>query len=87
VTKEVYDDGSAKPKPPPWGYAFLVACLAIMVLTKGGAIWGALGGALGMGCVKVSANQDMPVGARVGICLAITATLWIGVGILVAVLT
>jgi len=77
------DDGVEKPKPPAWGYIFLVACLGIMVLTKGGAIWGGIGGGLGMGCLGICANQKLPVAARVGICTAITVALWVVVFLLI----
>lgn len=72
-----------KAETPWWGYGFMVACLAIMILTRGGAIWGALGGGVGSICMKVSQNQNMPVAMKLTICAAITGTLWVAIAMLV----
>ncbi len=76
---------SNKPQTPAWGWAFFVACLAIMIATRGGAVWGALGGGVGGACLKISQNRQIPVLARFLVCAAITAVLWGVILALVAV--
>lgn len=72
-----------KQKAPPWGWGFCAACLAIMIVTRGGAIWGALGGGVGGLCLKVAQAQSLPVPLRIVICTAVTAALWVGIVMLV----
>jgi hypothetical protein len=58
---------------PPWLWALAVLPLGIMVLTRGGAIWGAMGGAL-MGLnMWVGKKPELHIGVRTGIILAVTA--------------
>lgn len=64
---------------PTWGYAFMLLCLCIMIATRGGAIWGAVGGGVGGLCLKISQETQMPLAARVVICTLITGTLWAGI--------
>lgn len=61
---------------PKWGYAFMVACIAIMIATRGGAIWGALGGGVGGLCLKISQSTNIPLAGRIAACTAITIALW-----------
>lgn len=75
-------DKPAKPPIPPWAWVFAVACGVLPVLTLGGAIPGAIGFGGAAGCIGVARNPDMPVAARVGICVAITAGCWVVVGAL-----
>lgn len=73
---------SQKPETPVWGWFFFVACLGIMIATRGGAIWGGVGGGVGGVCLKISQNREMPVVNRVLLCSLITAVLWIGIVVL-----
>lgn len=76
--------GKAKKGPIPWwGWVFAAGCGVIPVLTLGGALWGAIGFGGAAGCVGVSRNAGMSVGARVGVCAGIVAVCW---GVFVAVI-
>lgn len=66
-----------KKRIPGWAWVFAVACGIIPVLTLGGAIPGAIGFGGAGGCVSVARDDSRSVGARVGICSAITAGCWI----------
>lgn len=73
----------AKPETPAWGWVFFAACLGILVLTRGGAVWGAAGGAVGGVCLKVSQSRQLPLAAKLAICSALTAGLWALIWLLV----
>ncbi|MHB8994130.1 MAG: hypothetical protein ACYC63_02655 [Armatimonadota bacterium] len=58
---------------PPWLWVLAVLPLGIMILTRGGAIWGAMGGGL-MGLnMWVGKKPELHIGVRTGIILAVTA--------------
>ena len=61
---------------PIWGYAFCVACLSILILTRGGAIWGFAGGALGSICLQISRQKSWPLIGRILACSLITVSFW-----------
>lgn len=71
---------------PRWAWIFVVMCLAIPVITLGGALPGALGAGAAAGCASVAKKHEQSVRARVLICLAITGAAWTGLGILLALL-
>lgn len=48
----------------------------IMILTRGGALWGAIGGGLAMLCLVVSQNEKLPILVRLLIVLGISACLY-----------
>lgn len=66
---------------PWWVWVFVAASAAIMVVTKGGALWGALAGVGAASCVGVS-RINRPPAARLLGCAAIVAACW---GVLAAV--
>lgn len=70
---------------PAWAYVFAAACLAVPLVTMGGAIPAGLGFGGAAGCMATARNQEMSVGARVGLCVLITAGVWIGFVILLVV--
>jgi len=80
-----------QPKPPIpwWAWLFAAGCIAIPVITIGGAIPGALGAGGAAGCVGVARLPGRSVAFRIGICAAILAGCWalFGVLIVAAVLT
>lgn len=72
---------------PGWAWLFVVACIAIPVVSRGGAIPAGIGAAGAAGCVSVARKAVRPVAVRAGICGAITAGAWgvfIGFAVLVA---
>lgn len=71
---------------PRWSWIFVVMCLAIPVITLGGALPGALGAGAAAGCATVAKKQNQSVRARILLCLAITGGAWIGLGILLTLL-
>ena len=76
---ETEQSEAEKAQTPAWGWAFFAACLAIMIVTRGGAIWGAVGGGFGGLCIKVSQNPNLSVATRVALCCLITVALWAGI--------
>jgi hypothetical protein len=84
---ESADQVQTKPVTPFWGWLFFAACLAIMVATRGGVIWGALGGAMGGLCLKISQNHKLAVFTRLIFCTVITTVLWSVILLLVMKLT
>jgi hypothetical protein len=48
----------------------------IMLLTRGGAIWGALGGGIAFGCLAIAQNESMPKAGRIAVMLLINAVLY-----------
>jgi len=56
----------------------------IMILTRGGAIWGALGGAVAVGCLYVAQVESMPKLARLVLIAVINAALYAAIYALVA---
>lgn len=77
AAKPVATKPVATPAPPaampPWLWVLAVLPLGIMILTRGGAIWGAMGGGL-MGLnMWVGKKPELHIGLRTGIILAVTA--------------
>lgn len=58
---------------PMWLYVPSVLPLGIMIVTRGGAIWGALGACLVGLNLKIARSESLPLAARLGLVLAITA--------------
>ena len=67
-------------------YMFAISLLpfGIMILTRGGALWGAIGGALGMVCLGIAQNEQMPKAVRLAIILMINLFIYGGVALLMA---
>jgi hypothetical protein len=61
---------------PPWAYPFALACVAIPIVTLGGAIPGGLGFGGAAACMSVARNHAMSVGARILLCALITLAAW-----------
>jgi hypothetical protein len=70
---------------PGWAWIFVVACLAVPVVTLGGAIPAILGlfGASGVGWS--ARHESMNVGTRVALCVGITVLAWVGLLILLLI--
>lgn len=81
---------AGKPPKPPipwWGWVCAGMCILIPFVALGGAIPGAIGAGGAGGCVAVARHPTMSMGARVGICVAITIGCWalfLGIGIGIA---
>jgi hypothetical protein len=69
---------------PRWSWAFCGACLAIPVVTLGGAIPAAIGAGGASVCASVAKKPELSVAARAGICAVVTAVAW---GLLLALIT
>ncbi len=70
------DEDEKKVESTWWGWIFFVACMAILVATRGGALWGALGGMAGSACLKIAGSREIPLAARLSVCVLITASVW-----------
>lgn len=70
-------DRSRKPPIPPWAWIFAAACGVIPVLTVGGAIPGAIGLGGAAAAVAVARNPEKSSGARVALCIGVTALCWV----------
>lgn len=66
-----------KPPIPPWAWLFALACIAIPIVSLGGAIPGAIGGGGAAGCVGVARDINKPIITRILVCIGITAVCWI----------
>lgn len=66
-----------KGKIPGWAWIFVVACALIPIVSLGGLVPIALGVGGAMGCIGV-ARGGMSTGAKVGVCVGITAVCWVG---------
>ena len=81
-TFELTVDGQLMPTLTPpipmpwWGWIFVVACLAIPVVTIGGAIPGAIGVGGAAGVYSVARNPGMNIGLRFFACLGIAVVCW-----------
>jgi len=63
-------------KLQPYLLALSLLPIGIMILTGGGALWGAIGGAVAMACLVVAQNDRMPIAIRVLFILAICGMLY-----------
>lgn len=70
------DAADEKLPVPPWVWLFVVALVAIPVISLGGAIPGAIGCGGAGACFSVSRNGNLSTGARLGICAGITVGCW-----------
>jgi hypothetical protein len=61
---------------PLWGWLFMVACVAIPVISLGGALPAAIGAGAASACVAISKKPDRSILFRVGACTAITLAAW-----------
>lgn len=68
---------SPKPRAPAWAWLFVALCVAIPVLSLGGAIPGAIGGGGAFACHAVARDARKGAGVRVAICVAITVVCWV----------
>lgn len=62
---------------PRWVWGFVIACMAIPVVSLGGAIPGAIGGAGAYGCYRAARRADSTTARRVAICTAIAVGCWL----------
>ncbi len=60
---------------PAWTWAFVLANLAILVASRGGAIPGAIAGVGAVGVIG-SARSNLAIAARLGLCVLVTAAAW-----------
>ena len=61
---------------PVWGWAFVIACVAIPVVSLGGAIPGAIGGAGAFACYRAARQPGTSTTTRLAICTAIAIGCW-----------
>jgi hypothetical protein len=68
------DVGEFKLEP----YLLVVSILpfGIMAVTQGGAIWGAVGGVVAVGCLALAQAEQMPKAARLGLILLINVVVY-----------
>jgi hypothetical protein len=72
------------PKPPGWAWGFVAACVAIPVVTLGGAIPGALGAGSAALCHGLARDPKRPEQHRVLLCGLVTVVAWGAFGALLA---
>lgn len=65
-----------KPPIPPWAWLFALACIAIPIISVGGAIPGAIGGGGAAGCVGIARDTKISFSNRILICVGITGLCW-----------
>jgi hypothetical protein len=64
------------PPAPPWVWVFVAACVAIPMVTLGGAIPMGVGFGGAAGCHSVSRHPTMSTGGKIAVCLGITVVCW-----------
>lgn len=62
--------------PPAWAWLFIIACIAIPVISLGGAIPGAIGAGAAAACYSVSRDGSKTTQTRALICLVVTIVAW-----------
>lgn len=72
-------DEKKAPKPPAplWAWLFVIPCVLIPIVTVGGAIPGAIGGGGAYTCYAIARDDSKSIGARLMICVAVTALCWL----------
>ncbi len=71
-------------KPSPkWAWIFFILCLAIPVVSLGGALPVMLGIAGAFVCARICASQNMKTGAKVICCILVTLLAWAGLAAVV----
>jgi hypothetical protein len=61
---------------PTWAWLFGGACLAIPVVSMGGAIPAAIGFGGASLCGSIAKKEETSAGARAALCLVVTAAAW-----------
>ena len=62
---------------PAWAWPFIVGCLAVPLVSLGGAVPGALGFGGAAGCANVAKKEGWSVTTRVIVSAAITGGVWL----------
>jgi hypothetical protein len=62
---------------PGWAWPFVVACVAIPVVSLGGAVPGALGAGAAAACANVAKREAWETSTRVIACAGIAAGAWV----------
>jgi hypothetical protein len=71
----VIDARDAPPRPPAWVWLFAVGNLAMLIISKGGAIPGAIAGCAAAACVLATMARTSQL-MRLVYCVLITAAAW-----------
>ena len=62
---------------PKWAWLFFVACVAIPIVSMGGAIPGAIGGGGAFACLALARNSTKSLNIRLAACVGITVLCWV----------
>lgn len=62
---------------PGWAWVFIIGCLAVPIVSLGGAVPGALGFGGAAGCANMAKKAGWEVLPRVMACAAITGGVWL----------
>ena len=71
----VIEPRDAPPRPPPWVWLFAAGNLAMLIISKGGAIPGAIAGFAAAACVLATMARTSQL-MRLVYCVAISAAAW-----------
>lgn len=73
-------DARRPKRPPPpipgWAWAFAAACLLSAIVTRIGAITGAVAGGSAGACLAAARNRHLPVPIRLLVCALVAAAAW-----------
>ncbi|HEX9742384.1 MAG TPA: hypothetical protein VGA17_06300 [Nitrospiraceae bacterium] len=75
------------PSVPRWTWIFIASCLLIPLVTIGGALPTVIGFAGAWGCSALASNTRWPSAMRIMLCLLVTIASWIGLAVVLIVLT
>lgn len=70
-------DKPAEPPIPPWAWVFAGVCIIIPLITRGGAIPGAIGACGGGACLAVSRDTSKSLAGRVAVCVLVVVLCWL----------
>lgn len=62
---------------PKWAWAFIAACVAIPIVSLGGAIPAGIGGGGAIACAIIAKDSSKTKRKRVAMCLGVTAICWV----------
>lgn len=71
------DEKPAEAPIPAWAWVFAGACIIIPLITRGGAIPGAIGACGGGACLGVAKDTSKSLAGRVAVCVLVVVLSWV----------
>jgi len=71
------EQGAKPAQMPKWAWAFIAACVAIPVVSLGGAIPAGIGAGGAVACAAIAKDSSKTKKKRIVMCLGVTAICWV----------